>query len=83
MTLEELKAEAKAQGYRLVKITPYVKLMPCKCGRKLIDSWVGINGIHFYKCPNCGEKGGYAETERGARIKWNESMKELEVESNG
>lgn len=73
MTLEELRAEAKAQGYRLVKIQPYVKLKPCPCGRKLIDSWYRPSGI-FYRCQNCGHNGGLAETDREARIKWNESV---------
>lgn len=75
MTLEELKVEAKTQGYRLVKIEQYVKLKPCHCGRKLIDEWFGPDGI-FYKCPKCGHEGKCAKTKRDARIKWNESVTE-------
>ncbi len=32
MTFEELKTEAKAQGYNLVKIRKKEKLLPCVCG---------------------------------------------------
>lgn len=73
MTLEELKAEAKVHGYRLVKIQPHIKLMPCKCGRKLIDTWCGPDGI-FYKCPKCEHRGEVGKTDREARIQWNESV---------
>lgn len=75
MTLDELKAEAKAQGYRLVKITPYVKLKPCLCGRKLLETWYGPDG-EFYKCPTCEHRGEAGKTNRDARIKWNESLKQ-------
>ena len=34
MTLEELRAEAKKHGYKLIKDTPYVRLAPCVCGHK-------------------------------------------------
>lgn len=78
MTLDELKAEAKAQGYRLMPIIPYVKLAPCKCGRKRIEQWFvtdGTGGI-FFKCPVCGMKSPKGKTEREARKKWNEEAQE-------
>ena len=34
LTLDELKAEAKRQGYKLIKDNPTPKLSPCICGRK-------------------------------------------------
>ena len=73
MTLDELKTEAKAQGYRLMPIIPYVKLAPCKCGRKEIDQWFAADGI-FFKCPVCGMKSPKGKTEREARKKWNEEV---------
>jgi hypothetical protein len=76
MTLDELKAEAKAQGYRLMPIIPYVKLAPCKCGRKRIEEWFvcdGTGGI-FFQCPVCGMKSPKGKTEREAREKWNEEV---------
>ena len=73
MTLDEIKAEAKAQGSRLVKIKPYIKLKPCKCGRKRHETWYGPDGI-FYKCPKCEHRGEYGKTDRDARILWNRSV---------
>ena len=32
MTFEELKAEAKRQGYYIVKKKESIKLIPCTCG---------------------------------------------------
>ena len=73
MTLDEIKAEAKKQGYRLVKIKPYIKLKPCKCGRKLLETWFGPDGV-YYVCPQCGRKGEHGKTDRDARILWNRSV---------
>ena len=36
MTVEELKSTAKSLGYNIVPIQTYVKLFPCKCGKKHI-----------------------------------------------
>ena len=76
MTLDELKAEAKAQGYRLMPIQPYIKLLPCKCGRKRgAQLWYNVpNETHFYKCRNCGLTAPEGKNEREARKLWNEMV---------
>lgn len=86
MTFEELKAEANAMGYGLYKLRPYVKILPCVCGRKQIALWHvpiytkdsrGIERkIYGYemKCSNCRKKSGWAKTEREAKILWNKSI---------
>lgn len=77
MTLEELKAEAKELGYRLVpEKTPMPRLLPCSCGRKRIERWVnceqdGPNTL-FYACPDCDKTSAPKPTEREAREAWNE-----------
>lgn len=70
MTVDELKAEAKAQGYKLMPITPYIKLSPCKCGRKRVEQWYHGDCI-FFKCPICGLKSAEGKTQREARKNWN------------
>lgn len=74
MTLDELKAEAKAQGYKLVKFQPYIRISPCPCGRKQIERWYYPGDGIFLKCPVCGRKGPLGRNEREARIKWNEEV---------
>ena len=78
MTLDELKTEAEKLGYRLVKNQPYIKLLPCTCGRKIIKEWYDAGfwagDKYFYACPRCGKKSPPAKTIRGARIAWNEMI---------
>lgn len=76
MTLDELKAEAKAHGYRLMPITPYIKLMPCKCGRKRLEIWYRTDGsgCRFVKCPSCGLTAPDGRNEREARKNWNKRV---------
>ena len=76
MTLEELKEEAKAKGYKLIKASPYIKLLPCKCGRKRLDQWFVTDGGTFFRCPNCGTRAPEGKTEREARKNWNFKMEE-------
>ena len=84
MTFEELKAEAKNQGYKLIKDTPYEKFLPCKCGHNRRERHCGFyvgSGYAYvrYVCMKCGC---YVEgkTEKEAKHNWNEKMKESEVE---
>lgn len=71
MTLEELKAEAKAQGYKLMPIVPYIKLAPCKCGKKYPGLWYRSGGGMFFKCKYCDLSAPDGNTEREARKNWN------------
>lgn len=80
MTLDELKLEAKSHGYKLVKIAPYVKLAPCKCGRKRgAQQWFSTSGMTFYQCGYCDLKAPGAKTEREARMNWNKMVANNEV----
>ena len=76
MTYDELKAEAKRQGYKLIKQTPYIRFESCVCGRKYPVLWFGHDS-NFYKCPNCNKTAPGAQTEREARLNWNNYMKEV------
>ena len=74
MTYEELKAEAKRQGYNLIKYNPLPKILPCTCGRvSKFSRWFrglyGDNEIAIY-CPDCGRKV-WGDNERDARERWN------------
>lgn len=74
MTLDELKKEAKAHGYRLTPVQPYIKLLPCKCGRKRLEQWWRAEGGTYFVCPNCGTKAQEGRNEREARENWNVLM---------
>lgn len=78
MTFEELKAEAKAQGYNLIKINKKEKLLPCVCGCNRREHWSGWSGEEeFIKlvCSKCGifAKG---KTEKEATRNWNKMIEE-------
>lgn len=69
MTFEELKKEAAAQGFRLVKDSRPQKMMPCICGctrreRRVDCGWTRI------RCPICGREA-YGHGETDARRAWN------------
>lgn len=74
MTFEELKEEAKRQGYKLIKDQPYVPLKRCPiCGKKPSE-WVNAaNGFHSFMC-DCERTMNWKKSERMARIAWNESL---------
>lgn len=77
MTLEELKVEAKKQGYKLVKDIPYEKFLPCKCGHNRRKKYYGFYNMGYsyrYVCNKCGY---YVDgkTEKEAKHNWNEKMK--------
>lgn len=79
MTLEELKVEAKNQGYNLIKYTPYEKFLPCKCGHNRRKKYYalynsGLGYSYRYMCTKCG----YfvdGKTEKEAKHNWNEEMR--------
>lgn len=73
MTFEELKAEAKAQGYNLLKIYPHVKLEPCICGcntRRHISRWTGFETLTVLHCTKCGREA-VGRSEQEAKENWN------------
>ena len=79
MTIEELKAEAKKLGYKIVKDRAYLKLWPCPCGAKnsvymdYTDDWQ-----KYYRCKKCGFMGYFHRKTYGEREEWNRA-----VEKNG
>ena len=77
MTIEELRKEAAALGYRLVKKEPLPEMRPCSCGCKSVSEWKGP-GYKYYKCIRCGHKGGRAKTPRKMIEAWNNSFDEEE-----
>lgn len=76
MTYEELKAEAKAMGYNLIKIPEKVKLLPCVCGRKRIDCWYRNDHREYYRCVNCGLTSSTGKNNREAKLNWNKMIEE-------
>lgn len=81
MTLEELKAEAKAQGYKLIKDNPRPKLLRCVCGSNHRGWWTrkkenGSFGEYEWQleCKKCGKRSEWADSERGVIEKWNEMI---------
>lgn len=82
MTFEELKAEAKRQGYNLIKNNPVEKLLPCTCGCNRRERWTAYSTDHSghikLVCERCG-KYVYGKTEREVRHNWNEAIK---IETN-
>lgn len=75
MTIDELKAEAAAQGYSLIRKQPTVKFKPCPCGRKYPAHWYGPDGV-FYRCPNCDLTAAPAKTNQQAKINWNRMVED-------
>ena len=77
MTVEELRAEAKAHGYYLIKIQPpKEKLLPCVCGCTRHARWWGTHDYNktIFRCRKCGREAS-GRTEREARHNWNEMIK--------
>ena len=74
MTLEELKAEAKRQGYKLIK-AKRPRFEPCLCGHN-VHQWVsGPKGWAVY-CKHCGLYGPWVKKSHNAVIvAWNEMIR--------
>lgn len=68
MTYEELCAEAKKQGYRLIKKKKYVPHVRCRCGRRGL-AWQSQHGI-MIKCDQCESQSGWHRVERDAWVDW-------------
>ena len=79
MTYEELKAEAKRQGYNLIKAKPNIKMIPCICGRNSRSVWHSPEG-YYLECRGCGKQSGIGVSERQAREMWNEMIADMRGE---
>ena len=82
LTVEDLKREAKALGYNLVKIRPPMeKFLPCKCGNTSRSRWWGTHDYDAYivECRRCGRRA-QGRTERELRQQWNMMMRGEEDE---
>ena len=79
MTLEELKAEAKRQGYKLIKATR-PRFERCLCGHN-VHQWVnGPEGWAVY-CKHCGLESPWAKKSHNAVIvAWNAMILEKRKE---
>lgn len=75
MTDEEFRAEAKARGYKLIRIseTENVKLLPCTCGKKSTCE-IFAAGAVFRRCNGCGLEAPAHKSSRGARLNWNKMI---------
>lgn len=74
MTFDELKAEAKRQGYNLIKIQKYIPLTPCVCGAKRSVKVYCTRFGNVCMCSNCGKSTEEVKSARKARTAWNELM---------
>lgn len=81
MTFEELKEEAKKQGYNLTKIQKYIALKKCpKCNGKPQYGYhttlrmIGY-GCYCYEAKLC-------KTDKEARIAWNDLVDKILEEEN-
>ena len=81
MTLEELKAEAKHQGYKLIKAkTP--RFERCLCGHNVHQWCNGPKGWMVY-CKHCGLEGPWAKKSHSAVIvAWNAMILEKRKEQS-
>lgn len=70
MTLEELKEEAKRQGYGIHKLQPYIPIKKCRCGAKP-HRIISIGNQDKYVC-DCGIKTEWCRSDKEARMRWNE-----------
>ena len=75
MTVEELKAEAKKLGYKIIPVSESIKLLPCVCGCKRRTHWWTVKGM-FYQCNQCGLKAPIGENETEAKKLWNKMIEE-------
>lgn len=80
MTLEELKAEAKKQGYKLTKEYVPIRFKPCICGQGYaVKDFKQNPHAYFYRCSRCGFRAPEARTQREAKIKWNEFVERVKA----
>lgn len=81
MTLEELKAEAKRQGYKLIK-DENIRFEPCLCGGARREWWSGPEG-HKVVCLRCGLESPWvprSKGKNGVKKSWNAMILEKRME---
>lgn len=71
MTLDELKAEAKRQGYKLIKDNHMPKFSLCICGSKHQAELSNSRGQYCYECWKCGRSSAWGDTRYEAIENWN------------
>lgn len=83
MEFDELKKEADALGYRLVKKTEYTKHLKCNCGGTG-SVWYSTSGKgKVVKCRKCNKEAEYCATETLAWQSWNKMQsKEVKYDEN-
>ena len=85
LTLEELKAEAKRQGYKLIK-DENIKFEPCLCGGTRRELWSGPEW-HKVVCLRCGLESPWvprSKGKNGVKKSWNAMILEKRMEqTNG
>lgn len=85
MTLEELKAEAKRQGYKLIK-DENIKFEPCLCGGTRREWWSGPEGVKVV-CLRCGLESPWvprSKGKNGVKKSWNAMiLKKRKEQTNG
>lgn len=69
MNLDELKAEAKKQGYNLIKASKYPTKLKCPNCNKKPELWARLN-TYIVRCSICGHEE-EAEKKTWAVNKWN------------
>lgn len=80
MTLEELKSEAKRQGYKLIK-DKRPRFERCLCGHNVHQWESGPEGWAVY-CKHCGLEGPWAKKSHSAVIEaWNAMILEKRKET--
>lgn len=83
MTFEELKQEAKRQGYNLIPAHKE-KFLPCLCGANCHQYTTGPEG-EFYSCKRCGLEAPPVakDSGRNAMVKaWNQMIRERTEEND-
>lgn len=63
LTLQELKAEAKRQGYKLIK-DENIRFEPCLCGGTRHEWWSGPEGVKVV-CLRCGLESPWVPRSKG------------------
>ena len=85
LTLQELKAEAKRQGYKLIK-DENIRFEPCLCGGTRREWWSGPEGVKVV-CLRCGLESPWvprSKGKNGVKKSWNAMiLKNRKEQSNG